>query len=116
LKRSVVEWQSSVLDRDDDLTGSAEDVDVVPPFLFRLVRTIDDVAANRLDGPAEMLSIRVSQSELVSSISHKVDHGGQERGIGKDRDASDRFLELRRLAISLIDNTSSPILNQRPRA
>ncbi len=99
MKRSVVEWQSSVLDRDDDLTGSAEDVDVIPSFLFRLVRTIDDVAANRLDGPAEMLSIRVSQSELASSIPHKADHGGQERSIGKDRDASDRFLELGRLAI-----------------
>ena len=74
-------------------------LNVVPPFFSRLVRTIDNVAANRLDGPTEMLSIRVSQSELVSSPPHKVDHGGQERDIGDDRDASDRFLELRRLAI-----------------
>jgi hypothetical protein len=94
-ERSVVERKSSILNCDDDLSGSAEDVNVVPPFLFRLVGAIDDVAADCLDCPTEVLSIRIIQSELVSSPTHKVDHGGQECGVGQDCDTSHCFLGFR---------------------
>ncbi len=82
MEGSVVGRQPPVLDRDDDLAGSAEDLNVVPPFLMRLERVTDDVAAACPDGPTKVLSIRIVQSELVSSPPHKVDHGGQEFGVG----------------------------------
>ena len=96
---SVVEWQAPVLDRDDYLTGPADDANVVPPFLFRLERTIDDVATDRPGGPTKLVSIRIMQSELVSNPTHKVDHDGQKCSGGQDRDASNHFLEFRRPAL-----------------